>query len=108
MISAHAHLMQSIHDLNELVLENVLMQLPQLTGLHVINCSKMDHNVVLRLTSFTPDLRSLSFTSWASIARLCFLILHTDRPLGLPALHGPEFCTEWHRRASPPPPPPDH
>ena len=42
------------------------MHLPHLTGLHVINCSKLDHNAVLRLTSYTPDLRSLSFTSWAS------------------------------------------
>ncbi|KZT63479.1 hypothetical protein DAEQUDRAFT_747827 [Daedalea quercina L-15889] len=56
----------SVHELNESILESVLINLPLLTGLHVVNCSKVDHNTVLRLTSYTPDLRSLSFTSWDS------------------------------------------
>jgi len=56
----------SIHELNDYILESVLTDLPHLTGLHVINCSKIDHNTVLRLTSHTPDLRALSFTSWDS------------------------------------------
>ena len=68
LLIRHSQLSQSIHELNELVLENVLIHLPLLTGLHVINCSKMDHNAVLRLTSFTPDLQSLSFTTW-----VCFV-----------------------------------
>ncbi|TFY63856.1 hypothetical protein EVJ58_g2997 [Rhodofomes roseus] len=56
----------SIQELNDCILESVLIDLPHLTGLHVINCTKIDHNTVLRLTSHTPELRSLSFTSWDS------------------------------------------
>jgi len=56
----------SMHDLNEVILGSVLEELPTLTGLHVIGCSKIDHNAILRRTMHTPRLESLSFTSWAS------------------------------------------
>lgn len=56
--------LQSIQELNDCILESVLIDLPHLTGLHVINCTKIDHNTALRLTSHTPELRSLSFTDW--------------------------------------------
>ncbi|OBZ76497.1 hypothetical protein A0H81_03167 [Grifola frondosa] len=55
-----------MHELNELVLGSALSELPQLTSLHVIECSKVDHTAILRLISHTPFLESLSFTSWES------------------------------------------
>ncbi|CCM01840.1 uncharacterized protein FIBRA_03910 [Fibroporia radiculosa] len=54
----------AIQDLSECILESTLANLPKLTGLHVVNCMKIDHNIVLRLVSYTPRLESLSFTSW--------------------------------------------
>ncbi|KAI0922795.1 hypothetical protein AcW1_002643 [Taiwanofungus camphoratus] len=56
----------SMHDLNDCILESILRDLPNLTGLHIIGCSKVDHSTVLRLTAHTPLLESLSLTSWES------------------------------------------
>ncbi|EMD36881.1 hypothetical protein CERSUDRAFT_95154 [Gelatoporia subvermispora B] len=67
----------AMHDLHECILETVLSDLPNLTGLHVIGCSKVDHFSVMRLTSQVPNLESLSFTSWESPRPL---------PTSLPAL----------------------
>ncbi|KAF7292681.1 hypothetical protein MIND_01166300 [Mycena indigotica] len=50
-------------ELNDIVLESVVQQLPALVGLHVVGCSKVDHVVVLGLLSHTPDLQSLSMTT---------------------------------------------
>ncbi|KAF9453344.1 hypothetical protein P691DRAFT_695009 [Macrolepiota fuliginosa MF-IS2] len=52
-----------ITDLNEDVLEAALVQLPELSGLHVMACPKVDHNCVLRVTRHTPLLESLSMTT---------------------------------------------
>jgi hypothetical protein len=49
-------------ELNEEVLESALSYLPQLRGLHVVGCPKVDHLAVLRLVSHTPLLESLAIT----------------------------------------------
>ncbi|OCH94622.1 hypothetical protein OBBRIDRAFT_810399 [Obba rivulosa] len=67
----------SMPDLNECILDTVLTNLPNLTGLHVVGCPKVDHFTVLRLTAKVPKLESLSFTSWESPRPI---------PTGLPAL----------------------
>ncbi|EEB91581.1 hypothetical protein MPER_10037 [Moniliophthora perniciosa FA553] len=53
-------------DLNEVVLEQMLRQLPGLVGLHVIGCPKVDHNTILRLASHAPHLESLSLSTTES------------------------------------------
>ncbi|EIN14542.1 hypothetical protein PUNSTDRAFT_80994 [Punctularia strigosozonata HHB-11173 SS5] len=53
-------------DLDEDILETILGHLPRLTGLHVINCPKVDHIAVFRMASLTPLLSSLAFTTWES------------------------------------------
>ncbi|KIM82866.1 hypothetical protein PILCRDRAFT_459480 [Piloderma croceum F 1598] len=50
-------------DLNEIVLENALSQLPELLSLHVIGCPRVDHTAVFRCVRHTPLLESLSFTT---------------------------------------------
>ncbi|XP_006462952.1 hypothetical protein AGABI2DRAFT_119783 [Agaricus bisporus var. bisporus H97] len=52
-----------ITELNEDVLENALSQVPNLKSLHVIGCPKADHNVVLRVVRYTPELHNLSFST---------------------------------------------
>jgi len=49
-------------ELNEGVLESALSCLPDLRGLHVIGCPKVDHLAILRLASHTPLLESLAIT----------------------------------------------
>ncbi|KAJ7035920.1 hypothetical protein C8F04DRAFT_1097082 [Mycena alexandri] len=51
------------NDLNETVLGSALAELPNLLGLHVIGCSKVDHIAMLHLVSHTPYLESLSMTT---------------------------------------------
>ncbi|KAJ7748377.1 hypothetical protein B0H16DRAFT_1553159 [Mycena metata] len=51
------------NDLNETVLGSALEELPNLVGLHVIGCSKVDHIAMLHLVSHTPYLESLSMTT---------------------------------------------
>ncbi|KAF7327205.1 hypothetical protein MKEN_00297600 [Mycena kentingensis (nom. inval.)] len=53
----------SANELNETVLEQVLEQLPSLLGLHIVNCSKVDHVTVLGLLTHTPLLEALSLTT---------------------------------------------
>lgn len=55
---------QCVYDLNEYVLGSVLANLPNLTALHVVGCTKIDHHSVLSQTSHIPLLESLSVTSW--------------------------------------------
>ncbi|KAJ7075516.1 hypothetical protein B0H15DRAFT_956436 [Mycena belliarum] len=51
------------NELNEMVLESALVEVPHLLGLHVVGCPKVDHLVLLSLLSHTPDLESLSMTT---------------------------------------------
>jgi hypothetical protein len=62
-----------VTELNEDVLENALAQLPKLRSLHVVSCPKADHNVVLRVVRYTPDLQNLSFST--SVSPVPFLLL---------------------------------
>ena len=55
-----------ITDLHESVLESILVNLPNLLGLHVLGCPKVDHIVMLRQVSHTPLLQSLSLTTSVS------------------------------------------
>ncbi|KAH9947752.1 hypothetical protein B0H21DRAFT_691376 [Amylocystis lapponica] len=58
--------LHSIHELSESILDLALYNLPHLTGLHIVNCSKIDHSAIFHLITHTPQLESLSFTSWES------------------------------------------
>jgi hypothetical protein len=51
-----------INELHEAVFQSTLAHLPNLVGLHVVGCPKVDHVVVLRRASQTPLLESLSLT----------------------------------------------
>jgi hypothetical protein len=55
-----------INDFREDVLKDTLRSLPNLRGLHVIGCSKLDHLVVLGHLIHTPLLESLSMTTAVS------------------------------------------
>lgn len=50
-------------ELNETVLESVVAELPNLLGLHVVGCPKVDHVAVLRAVAHTPLLENLSMTT---------------------------------------------
>ncbi|KAF8964949.1 hypothetical protein BDZ97DRAFT_2001799 [Flammula alnicola] len=52
-----------INELHEGVLEGMLSHLPNLLGLHVVGCPKVDHVVVLQQIPHTPLLQSLSLTT---------------------------------------------
>ncbi|KAI0767457.1 hypothetical protein C8Q74DRAFT_1280534 [Fomes fomentarius] len=56
--------MTSMQTLSRDILEVVFPNLPLLTSLHVINCSKIDQNVVLELLVHVPQLQSLAFTCY--------------------------------------------
>ncbi|KAL0945983.1 hypothetical protein HGRIS_012261 [Hohenbuehelia grisea] len=49
--------------LNETVLHSALPLLTELRNLSIIGCRQVDHTVVLRLVSHTPELESLAFTT---------------------------------------------
>ncbi|KAG9308353.1 hypothetical protein JVU11DRAFT_12119 [Chiua virens] len=49
-------------DMDPTVLNTTLAQLPRLRGLHVINCPRISHSIVLKALSHTPDLNELSFS----------------------------------------------
>ncbi|EGO01193.1 hypothetical protein SERLA73DRAFT_179303 [Serpula lacrymans var. lacrymans S7.3] len=53
-------------DLNECILEPTIMHLPNLLGLHIIGCSKVNHHIVLKLATRTHLLEELSFTIFDS------------------------------------------
>ncbi|KAI0073599.1 hypothetical protein K474DRAFT_1603087 [Panus rudis PR-1116 ss-1] len=54
----------NLQELNMAVLEPVIKQLPDLTGLHIIQCMEIDHSMVLQLAKYASNLRSLAFTCW--------------------------------------------
>lgn len=70
-----------ITELNEDVLENALSQVPNLKSLHVIGCPKADHNVVLRVVRYTPELHNLSFST--SVRGFLFLLQYDSEFLFL-------------------------
>ena len=51
-----------INELHEAVFQSTLVHLPNLVGLHVVGCPKVDHITVLRQASQTPLLESLALT----------------------------------------------
>ena len=51
-----------IIELHESIFQSTLAHLPNLVGLHVIGCPKLDHIVMLEQASQTPLLESLSLT----------------------------------------------
>ena len=51
-----------INELHEAIFQSTLAHLPNLVGLHIVGCPKVDHVVVLRQASQTPLLESLSMT----------------------------------------------
>ncbi|KAH8112932.1 hypothetical protein DFH11DRAFT_1604724, partial [Phellopilus nigrolimitatus] len=73
-------------DLNEVILERILIQLPGLLSLHIRNCMKLEHAVVFRLLAHTPLLENLAVsvyenatTDTSSFAELKNLrLLHLD------------------------------
>ena len=56
----------------------VLPNLPNLTSLHILNCTKVDENAVLELIVHTPQLQSLALTSYVSTLSCfpCHLVTH--------------------------------
>jgi len=62
-----------INELHEAVFQSTLVHLPNLIGLHVIGCPKVDHVTVLRQASQIPLLESLSLT-----------VSEISRPLTIP------------------------
>ena len=54
-------------ELNEYILDSVLAQLPQLRGLHVIDCARISHLTLFQLLKHTPRLESLSLTTWVCV-----------------------------------------
>ncbi|EPQ51742.1 hypothetical protein GLOTRDRAFT_140750 [Gloeophyllum trabeum ATCC 11539] len=86
-------------DLNELVLRHVLSHCPHLTGLHVVGCPRADHVTVLKLASlFTPNLESLSMTSWENPRPL--------PPTLTPLRHLKHLALDTHCSMAPPHAPP--
>ncbi|KAI0089386.1 hypothetical protein BDY19DRAFT_942170 [Irpex rosettiformis] len=54
----------TVQELNEPVLRSILQNLPNLRGLHVVACPKIEHVTILQSLVHTPRLESLSFTAW--------------------------------------------
>ncbi|KAF8902553.1 hypothetical protein CPB84DRAFT_1775664 [Gymnopilus junonius] len=52
-----------IYDLHEDIFGSILDNLPNLIGLHVVGCPKVDHVIVFRHLSKTPLLQNLSLTT---------------------------------------------
>ena len=55
---------QTVQELNEPILRGILQNLPNLQGLHVVACPKIEHVTILESLVHTPSLESLSFTAW--------------------------------------------
>ncbi|TEB32632.1 hypothetical protein FA13DRAFT_1627875 [Coprinellus micaceus] len=51
-------------ELNETALELTLKELPELKGLHIVQCTRMDHVTILNLLAHTPNLEALSMTTF--------------------------------------------
>ncbi|KAJ3504699.1 hypothetical protein NLJ89_g7797 [Agrocybe chaxingu] len=62
----------TIHELHEDVLKSILTNLPNLRGLHVVGCLKVDHTVIFRQIVHTPLLEMLSLTTSENTAPLIF------------------------------------
>ncbi|KAF9484083.1 hypothetical protein BDN70DRAFT_903847 [Pholiota conissans] len=86
-----------INELHESVLEGILIQLPNLIGLHVVGCPKVDHIVLLRQASKTPLLQSLSLTTSENTYELTF------PPPSLRHLRHLAFDTRYTLQPSPSP-----
>ncbi|KJA23864.1 hypothetical protein HYPSUDRAFT_39391 [Hypholoma sublateritium FD-334 SS-4] len=86
-----------ITELHEGVLESMLVHLPNLLGLHVLGCPKVDHIVMLRQVSHTPLLQSLSLTTSESTCPL------TQPPPSLRHLRYLAFDTRYTLQPSPSP-----
>lgn len=61
-------------DLRENTLETVLKELPELSGLHVVQCPHVDHVAVLGLLNLTPQLENVSFTTLVCTPGLYFCL----------------------------------
>ncbi|KAF6751683.1 hypothetical protein DFP72DRAFT_472600 [Ephemerocybe angulata] len=83
-------------ELNEGTLESILKELPELKGLHVIQCPRVDQATVLNLVSHTPALEALSFTT-----------MENGKPIGtippLPSLQHLALDARYHKTPSPTP-----
>lgn len=55
-----------INELHEDIFESVLGNLPNLVGLHVIACPRLDHIAILKHLTKTPLLENLSMTATVS------------------------------------------
>ena len=60
---------QTVQELNEPILKSILQNLPNLQGLHVVACPKIEHVTILQSLSHTPRIESLSFTAWVSLSK---------------------------------------
>ncbi|KAI0791563.1 hypothetical protein BC629DRAFT_369775 [Irpex lacteus] len=54
----------TVQELNEPILRGILQNLPNLQGLHVVACPKIEHVTILQSLVHTPKLEKLSFTAW--------------------------------------------
>lgn len=90
---------QMSSELNGVVLESTLSQLPNLLGLSILSCSKIDHSTVLKLVSHTPRLESLAFTTWVSrpcpiyFAQTLHSSISTRSRLSRQRIHMPTYAT---------------
>jgi len=79
-----------INELHESIFQSTVAHLPNLLGLHVVGCPKLDHIVVLRQVSQTPLLESLSLTVAVGALNVIpfslrwFSIQEISRPLTMP------------------------
>ncbi|PPQ90848.1 LOW QUALITY PROTEIN: hypothetical protein CVT25_007383 [Psilocybe cyanescens] len=86
-----------INELNEGIFESVLRNLPNLLGLHVIGCPKLDHVAVLKHLTKTPLLESLSMTTTETPRPLPLM------PLSLHHLKNLAFDAKYSMQPSPSP-----
>ncbi|KAF4579322.1 F-box domain-containing protein [Pleurotus pulmonarius] len=82
-------------EVNDTVLRPILTDLPALTELNIISCSRFDHNHVLRLLHLTPNLEHLGFTLTDNSCTTDFL------PFTLRRLRHLAFDTKCSTMASP-------
>ncbi|KAG9226623.1 hypothetical protein CCMSSC00406_0006152 [Pleurotus cornucopiae] len=82
-------------EVNDAVLRPILADLPALTELNIISCSRFDHNHDLRLLHLTPNLEHLGFTLTDNSCTTDFL------PFTLRRLRHLAFDTKCSTMASP-------
>ncbi|KAG2007242.1 hypothetical protein CC2G_014953 [Coprinopsis cinerea AmutBmut pab1-1] len=61
------------NELNTETLERILEQVPELEGLHVMSCARVDHAATLKLLKYTPELEHLSMSVTENIGALPLL-----------------------------------